>query len=90
MTIRTRMSISLDGCVTTPDGWPVQLADPAFVPGDKLGLIVLPLLLGGGMQLTPSVSTDTRVTLARRHALRPAPWSSSTPAPERFPNGSAP
>ena len=36
---------------------------------DELGLIVLPLLLGGGMQLTPSVSTDTRLTLARQHAL---------------------
>ena len=36
---------------------------------DELGLIVLPLLLGGGMQLTPSVSTDTRLTLERRHAL---------------------
>jgi dihydrofolate reductase len=32
MEIRTRMSISLDGNVTTPDGWPVQLADPSFTP----------------------------------------------------------
>jgi dihydrofolate reductase len=36
---------------------------------DELGLIVLPLLLGGGMQLTPSVSTDTRLTLAHQRAL---------------------
>ena len=36
---------------------------------DELGLIVLPLLLGGGMQLTPSVSTDTRLVLERQHAL---------------------
>ena len=36
---------------------------------DELGLIVLPLLLGGGMQLTPSVSTDTRLALERQHAL---------------------
>jgi dihydrofolate reductase len=36
---------------------------------DELGLIVLPLLLGGGMQLTPSVSTDTRLSLERQHAL---------------------
>jgi dihydrofolate reductase len=32
MEIRTRMCISLDGNVTTPDGWPVQLADPSFNP----------------------------------------------------------
>jgi dihydrofolate reductase len=32
MTIVTRMCISLDGYVTTPDGWPVQLADPNFSP----------------------------------------------------------
>ena len=32
MEIRTRMCISLDGNVTTPDGWPVQLADPSFSP----------------------------------------------------------
>jgi dihydrofolate reductase len=32
MTILTRMCISLDGCVTTPDGRPVQLADPNFSP----------------------------------------------------------
>jgi hypothetical protein len=30
---------------------------------------VLPLLLGGGMQLTPSVSTDTGLRLVRQHAL---------------------
>jgi dihydrofolate reductase len=32
MTIVTRMCISLDGYVTTPDGRPVQLADPNFSP----------------------------------------------------------
>jgi dihydrofolate reductase len=37
MQIRTRMCISADGYVTTPDGWPVQLADPAFVPGESHG-----------------------------------------------------
>jgi len=162
MQIRTRMCMSADGYVTTPDGWPVQLADPAFVPGesygfpefqescdavlmgrttfepalsadrwpwpnldvfvlgshrpsgtpdhvvvdsdparllarlraanrggdvhlvggprtietfrtlgalDKLGLIVLPLLIGEGMQLTPSLGTDTRLTLESERAL---------------------
>src|SRR5204862_6502185 len=32
MKIRTRMCMSLDGYVTTPDGWPAQLADPAWDP----------------------------------------------------------
>ena len=161
MLIRTRMCMSADGYVTTPDGWPVQLADPAWNPEvfgfrelqaecdavlmgrttfepalgaerwpwgdldvfvlgshhpagtpehvvvegdpahllervratnrggdvhlvggprtietfrrlgalDELGLIVLPLLMGEGMQLTPSVSTDTRLTLKRQNVL---------------------
>jgi len=37
MQIRTRMCIRADGYVTTADGWPVQLADPAFVPGESYG-----------------------------------------------------
>ena len=35
MTIRTRLCISLDGYVATPDGLPVQLADSSFVPGES-------------------------------------------------------
>ena len=162
MQIRTRMCTSADGYVTTPDGWPIQLADPAFSAGesygfpefqktcdavlmgrttfepaigaerwpwpdldvfvlgshrpdgtpdhvvvdgdparlleqlrqanrggdvhlvggprtvetfrargalDKLGLIVLPLLAGEGMQLTPSVSTDAGLELESQRAL---------------------
>ena len=162
MQIRTRMCMSVDGCVTTPDGWPVQLADPGFVRGesygfpefqascdavlmgrttfepaldadrwpwpnldvfvlgshrptgtpdhvvidsdptrlleklraanqggdvhlvggprtieafralgalDKLGLIVLPLLLGAGMRLTPSLSLDAGLTLESERTL---------------------
>jgi dihydrofolate reductase len=162
MQIRTRMCTSLDGYVTTADGWPVQLSDPAFVPGqsygfpefqktcdavlmgrttfepalgadrwpwpdldayvlgsrrpegtpdevvveadpeallarireagyerdvhlvggprtietfralgalDKVELVVLPLLLGNGMRLTPSVSVDTGMTFERERAL---------------------
>jgi dihydrofolate reductase len=154
--------MSLDGYVTTPDGRPVQLADPAFVPGqsygfpefqkgcdaalmgrttfepalgadrwpwpkldvfvlgshrpagtpehvvvesdparllervraanrggdvhlvggprtietfralgalDKLGLIVLPFLVGEGMRLTPSLSTDARLRLESERVL---------------------
>src|SRR5919201_3086588 len=162
MEIRTRMCVSLDGYVTTPDGLPVQLADPTFVPGeshgfpefqgsceavlmgrttfepalgadrwpwpnlevfvlgshrpsgspeqvviesdprrllervrasnkgrdvhlvggprtvetfrvlgalDKLGLIVLPLLLGDGMRLTPPLSPNTKLRLETERAL---------------------
>src|SRR5438876_8951968 len=161
MQIRTRMCMSVDGYVTTPEGWPAQLADPAWDPAafgfvefqascdavlmgrttfepalgadewpwadldvfvlgsrrppgtpahvvvegdptrllekvragnkggdvhlvggprtietfrllgalDELGLIVLPLLLGSGLQLTPSVSTDTALTLKSERAL---------------------
>jgi dihydrofolate reductase len=155
--IRTRLCMSLDGYVTTPDGWPAQLADPGFNPEsygfvefqkgldavlmgrttfapalgadrwpwpdldvfvlgshrprgtpdhvvvesdparlleqigganvhlvggprtietfrrlgalDVLGVIVLPLLLGGGMQLTPALSADARLTLTDQRAL---------------------
>jgi dihydrofolate reductase len=38
MQIRARMSMTADGCVTTPDGWPAQLADPAFVSGQSHGI----------------------------------------------------
>jgi dihydrofolate reductase len=162
MQIRARLSMSADGYVTTPDGWPAQLADPAFVPGeshgireflesceaalmgrttfepalasdrwpwpnldvfvlgsrrpsgtpedvvtdsdparllekvraanrggdvhliggprtietyralgalDKLELVVMPLLLGDGMRLTPALSTDAGLTFERERAL---------------------
>jgi dihydrofolate reductase len=38
MQIRSRLCISADGYVTTPDGWPAQLADPAFVSGQSHGI----------------------------------------------------
>jgi len=162
MKIISRLSTSADGYVTTPDGWPAQLADPAFVSGqshgireflqgkeaalmgrttfepalstdrwpwpnlnvfvlgsqrppgtpddvvtdsdpvslldklraanrggdvhliggprtieafralgalDELQLVVLPLLLGGGMRLTPSLSADTGLTFEHERAL---------------------
>ncbi|SRR6266540_2001807 len=162
MQIRTRLSMSADGYVTTPDGWPALVADPAFVSGqshgfpefqktldavlmgrttfepaltaerwpwpdldvfvlgshrpdgtpehvavdseparlldkiraanrggdvhlvggprtietfralgalDKLGLLVLPLLFGAGMRLTPAVSADSELTLESAQAL---------------------
>jgi dihydrofolate reductase len=180
------MCMSLDGYVTTPDGLPVQLADPNFVPGesygfpefqrrcdavlmgrttfepalgadrwpwpnldvfvlgsqrpsgtpdhvvvdgdpsrllenlraanrggdvhlvggprtietfrvlgalDRLGLIVLPFLIGEGMRLTPPVSRDTRLTLESEHALPGgaveivyavlAPWASGPASTSR-------
>jgi dihydrofolate reductase len=163
MQIRTRFSISADGYVSTPDGWPALIADPAFVSGqshgwpdfqarceavvmgrttfepalgadrwpwpdldvfvlgskvptegspvpivtdsdparllekirsanrgrdvhlvggpqtieafrrigglDKLGLLVIPVFLGGGMRLTPTVATDTSLALEQARAL---------------------
>lgn len=38
MKIRARMSMSADGYVTTPGGWPAQTADPAFVSGESHGI----------------------------------------------------
>jgi dihydrofolate reductase len=167
MEIRTRFSISADGYVTTPSGWPALTADPAFKSGashgwpefqasceavvmgrttfepaldadrwpwpdldvfvlgsnvpiggapvpivcdsdpaallekiraanrgrdvhlvggpqsieafrgigglDKLGLLVLPIFLGDGMRLTPTVATDTTLTLEE---VRPLPEGS--------------
>jgi dihydrofolate reductase len=162
MRIRTRLGISADGYVTTPDGWPSHSADPAFEGGkshgfpeflaeceaalmgrttfepavtaqrwpwptlnvfvlaserppgtpdhvvtdsdperllgkiraanqgrdvhlvggprtvetfralgalDELGLLVLPLLLGDGMRLTPALSPDAALTLKSERAL---------------------
>ena len=37
MQIRARMSMSADGYVTTPGGWPALTADPAFVAGESYG-----------------------------------------------------
>ena len=37
MQIRTRLSMSADGYVTTPDGWPSLIADPAFASGESHG-----------------------------------------------------
>ena len=32
------MSMSADGYVTTPDGWPAQVTAPGFVPGESHGI----------------------------------------------------
>jgi dihydrofolate reductase len=38
MQIRARVSMSADGYVTTPGGWPALVADPAFAPGQSHGI----------------------------------------------------
>ena len=38
MQIRARMSMSADGYITTPSGWPALTADPAFVSGESHGI----------------------------------------------------
>lgn len=38
MKIRARMSMSADGYVTTPNGWPALTADPAFASGRSHGI----------------------------------------------------
>ncbi|MFF7131342.1 dihydrofolate reductase [Streptomyces sp. SAI-126] len=38
MQIRARLSMSADGYVTTPDGWPALTADPGFVSGRSHGI----------------------------------------------------
>lgn len=37
MEIITRFTISVDGYVTTPDGWPTLMADPAYASGESHG-----------------------------------------------------
>jgi dihydrofolate reductase len=60
--IRTRMCISLDGFVSTPDGLPVQLADPAFVPGESYGFPEfqkqIEAVLMGRMTFEPALGAD--------------------------------
>jgi dihydrofolate reductase len=38
MQIKSRMSTSIDGYITTPSGWPALTADPAFVSGRSHGI----------------------------------------------------
>jgi dihydrofolate reductase len=38
MRIISRLCTSADGYVTTPEGWPAQLADPAFASGESHGI----------------------------------------------------
>lgn len=62
MQIRARMSMSADGYVTTPSGWPALTADPAFVPGESHGYpefrTGLEAALMGRTTFEPALSND--------------------------------
>jgi dihydrofolate reductase len=68
MRIRAHLSLSADGYVTTPQGWPAQLADPAFDPGKTHGI--------------PELVADCEAALMGRNTFEPAlgadrwPWPS--------------
>src|SRR3954451_18554193 len=61
MKIRTRLCISRDGYVTTPDGRPVQLADPGFSP-DSYGFTefqqTLDAVLMGRVTFEPALGAE--------------------------------
>ncbi len=65
MLIKSRMGISTDGFVSTPEG----------VSLDRLELVVLPMLLGAGLPLSPPGAPAVPLTLLR--------------ADRTFPDGSA-
>jgi dihydrofolate reductase len=62
MKIISRLSISADGYVTTPDGWPAQLADPAFASGSSHGIVEFlqgkEAALMGATTFAPAVGHD--------------------------------
>jgi dihydrofolate reductase len=62
MIIRTRFSISADGYVTTPDGSPSLLADPAYVSGQSHGFpafqATCEAVLMGRTTFEPALSAD--------------------------------
>ena len=61
MRILTRMRVSLDGYVTTPDGWPVQVADPSWSP-EAFGFVdfqkSLDAVLIGRTTFEPAIGAD--------------------------------
>ncbi len=62
MNIRTRLSMSVDGYVTTPDGWPALIADPAFVSGQSHGFpefqASCEAVLMGRTTFEPAITSD--------------------------------
>jgi dihydrofolate reductase len=62
MQIISRLSMSADGYVTTLDGWPAQLADPAFTSGESHGIREFlqgkEAALMGRTTFTPALNAD--------------------------------
>ncbi|HYZ79583.1 MAG TPA: hypothetical protein VE596_19650 [Gaiellaceae bacterium] len=62
MKMRARMSMSADGYVTTPSGWPALTADPAFASGESHGIREFlafereRALLGGSVEIVYAVT----------------------------------
>lgn len=67
MRIRARTSMSLDGYVTTPGGWPALTADPSFVSGQSHGF--------------PEFLTGCEAALMGRVTFEPALHNSRWPWP---------
>jgi hypothetical protein len=71
MLIKSRMGISADGFVSTPEGVPALAIAPGFEPGvshgypRRLELVVLPMLLGAGLPLSPPGAPPVPLTLLR-------------------------
>jgi hypothetical protein len=61
MLIKSRMGISADGFVSTPEG----------VPPDRLELVVLPTLLAAGQPLSPQDAPPVPLTLLRADRIFP-------------------
>ena len=61
MLIKSRMGISADGFVSTPAG----------VPPDRPELVVLPMLLGAGLPLSPRDAPPVPLTLLRADPIFP-------------------
>jgi dihydrofolate reductase len=68
MAIRTRFSISTDGYVTTPDGWPSPVADPMFESGKSHGW--------------PKFQAPCEAVLMGRHTFEPALSADRWPWPD--------
>jgi dihydrofolate reductase len=68
LVIKTRFSVSADGYVTRPDGWPSLLADPTFVSGKSHGW--------------PEFQASCEAVLMGRHTFEPALGADRWPWPD--------